>query len=187
MVEGFVQLRTFIRQNSVNHLDARALQNLKTFAGVIWIRVGRADDDAFDAGGNNRVRARRRAAMRATWFERDVKRRAARRVAAFLGVTERLDFCVRQTGTPMPAASNDFSVFHQHRADERIGRSRAGAASGEPEGEAQEWGVGHRVHRSGCGAPAQTERRRMKFGSTRGRGGNSVWGRENIRMNGAIS
>jgi hypothetical protein len=37
-------------------------------------------------------------------------------------------FRVRQSRAPMPAAPDDFSAFHQHRADHRIRRSRAVAA-----------------------------------------------------------
>jgi hypothetical protein len=85
MVEGFIQLRTrrhFLvgrdGQNAVNNFNSRAPQNFETFAGMFWIRIGRADDNFFYSGGDNGVRARRRAAVRATRFERDIKRRAAR-------------------------------------------------------------------------------------------------------------
>src|ERR1700739_2374626 len=108
------------------------------------IRISRADDNFFYSRSNDGVRARRRAPVRAAWFERDKKLRAARMVAAFLRVAERLDFRVRQTHAPMPAAPDDFSTFHQHRADHWIRRSRAPAPPGEPEREAHELGIRHR-------------------------------------------
>jgi hypothetical protein len=98
------------------------------------VRVNRADNNAFDAGGDDGVRAGRRATLRATRFERYEKRRAARIMAAFLRVAERLDFRVRSAGAPVPAASDDFAAFHQYRAHHWIRRSRAVTAPGEPEG-----------------------------------------------------
>jgi len=98
---------------------------------MFWIRIGCADDDASDAGGDDGIRARRRATVCATGFECDVKRRAARIVTAFVRAAKRLDFRVRQARAPMPAASDDFAAFHQHRADHWIRRSRAVAAPGE--------------------------------------------------------
>jgi hypothetical protein len=44
-------------------------------------------------------------------------------VTALLRVVERLDFCVRSTRAPMPAAPDVFAALHQHRADHWIGRS----------------------------------------------------------------
>src|ERR1019366_5062331 len=120
------------------HFNLRAPQNLETFARVFRIRIGGADDDAPDAGGDDGIRARRRATVRATRFERDVKCRAARIVAAFLRVAERLDFRMRQTGALMPATPDDFPAFHQHCADHRNWRSRAVAAPGKPEGVSHE-------------------------------------------------
>ena len=57
--------------------NPRAFQNTKSFPGMFWVRINRANDDAFDAGGDDGVRAGRRAALGATRFERYVKRRAA--------------------------------------------------------------------------------------------------------------
>lgn len=111
---------------------------------MVRIRVNCADNHAFDASGDDGVRARRRATVRGTGFECHVKRRTARVVTALLRVAERLDFRVWQARAPMPAASDDFSALHQNRAYHRIRRSRAVAAPGEPEGEAHESGVRHR-------------------------------------------
>ena len=76
--------------------------------------------------------------MGTTRFERDIKRRTARIVPALFGIIKRLDFRVRQTSAPMPAAPDDFTAFHQNRANHRIGRSQAVAAPGEPEGVSHE-------------------------------------------------
>jgi hypothetical protein len=69
-------------------------------------------------------------------------------MTAFLRIAERLDFRVRQTRSPVPAAPDDLTAFHQHRADHWIRRSRAVAAPGEPEGEAHKLGFfsSHRLN-----------------------------------------
>ena len=77
MIERFVQLRALAAQNSVDDFNSRAPQNLETLARVFRIRVSRADDNLFYSGGDDGVRAGRRAAVRAARFERDVKCRAA--------------------------------------------------------------------------------------------------------------
>jgi hypothetical protein len=78
-------------------------------------------------------------------------------VSVFHCVVKRFDFCVRQTRAPMPAASDDFPLFYQYRADHRIGRSHAQAPSGKPERKAQEKGV-----RNHCGiVPADGYRRKL--------------------------
>ena len=43
-------------------------------------------------------------------------------VSAFLRVTQSFDFCMRQPGTMMPAAANDFAALHEHRPHERVRR-----------------------------------------------------------------
>jgi len=62
----------------VSDLNSRAPQNLKAFARVFQIRIRRTGDNFFNSGGDDGLCARRRATVRATWFERNVKRRAAR-------------------------------------------------------------------------------------------------------------
>ena len=119
-------------------------QNLKTFARVFRIRVSRANENFFDARRDERVRARRRAAVRATGFKRDVNGRALGIVTALLCITECRDFRVGTTRWGGPSAPDDFASFHQHRADRRVGRSRAVAAQREAQREAHELGVNHR-------------------------------------------
>ena len=143
MIERLVQTSALICQNSVADFNSRSLQNLKTFSRVPRIWINRANHDPVDASRFDRLRAGRRAPVRATRFERHVKRRAARMVAVLLRVTERRDFRVGLARAPMPAAPDDFSALHQHRADHGIGRSRAKTAPGEAKGEAHEWGVRH--------------------------------------------
>ncbi len=92
------------------------------------IRVYRADDNAFDSRRNDGVRAGWRAAVCAARFECHVKRRTSGIVAALLRVAKRLNFRMGFACAPMPAAPDDFSAFHQHRANHRVGRSRAVAA-----------------------------------------------------------
>lgn len=109
-------------------------QNLESAAGMFRIRIRCADNHAFDFRRDDGFRARRRAAVRAAGFERHVKRRAFRRISALLRIAKRLDFRVWFARVPVPAASDDFAALHQHRADHRIGRSRAVAAPGEADG-----------------------------------------------------
>jgi hypothetical protein len=47
----------------------------------------------------------------------------------FVRVTERLDFRVRQTRSPMPSAPDDFAAPNQHRPDHRIRRSLSEATA----------------------------------------------------------
>ena len=135
---------------------------MKTFSRVLRIGISRTDDHAFDPGGDDGVCARRRATVCAAWFKRDEELCAARILAALLCVAERLDFRVRQTRAPVPAAADDFSVFHQYGADHRIWRRGAEAAPGKPESKAHESGVRHPGYRNGWLGPRQNQ---MRVGS----------------------
>ena len=55
-------------------------QNFESPAGMCWIRIRCADNHAFDSCRDEGFRARRRASVRATRFERHVKRRALCRI-----------------------------------------------------------------------------------------------------------
>ena len=109
-------------------------QDFESPTGMSWIWIRCANNRALDTGGDEGIRAGRRATMRAARLECDVKCRAFGIVAVFLCVAKRLDFRVRQTSAPMPAAPDDFPAPHKQRADHRIWRSFAIAAPGEPEG-----------------------------------------------------
>src|ERR1700733_11044870 len=70
--------------------------------------------DARNAGGNDGVGTRRRAAKMRARLERDVERRAARERT---GAAQRLDFGVRTTGGDAPAAADNHAGLDDHRSD----------------------------------------------------------------------
>ena len=82
------------------------------------VRIARADDDTRDAGFDDRVGARRRAAVMGARLERDVERRAARLLARLL---ERRGLGVAHELVLVPALADDLAVAHDDRADERDG------------------------------------------------------------------
>ena len=88
---------------------------------MLRIRINGADNDPFYSRRLDGVGAGRGASARTARFERDVKRRAARIVAAPLRVADCFHFGVWPAGAPMPALPDDVSVLHQHRADHRVG------------------------------------------------------------------
>jgi hypothetical protein len=77
-----------------------------------------------DAGGNERLCARRRATEVATWLQINIERRPARVIA---GLSQRKDFRMRLTGPLMKSLTDNPIIFDQHRAHHWIG---AGAAPG---------------------------------------------------------
>src|SRR3954467_7049305 len=60
---SFVDLRCFFTEQACFNLHACRTQVRKTFSGNLWIEIFDWRDDALDAGGDQRVRARRRASM----------------------------------------------------------------------------------------------------------------------------
>ena len=77
------------------------------------------------------------AVMRAR-LERDVKRRAARRLA---GAAQRLDLRMRPPAGLRPAAADNDAVLDDHRADRRIGPGAAEPAPAERERQRHEAGI----------------------------------------------
>ena len=109
--------------------------------GVARIGIGRAGHHPPDAGGDDRFRARRRAALRATRFESDVERGVFGIVSPFLRVADGFDFRVRLSRLPMPALADDLPAPDQHRADQRIGRSPPISAPRQSQGQPHEFSV----------------------------------------------
>jgi hypothetical protein len=79
-------------------------------------RIGILDrsDDAGNAGSDDGVGARRRLAEMRTGLERDVKRRAPRRLT---GAPQRFGLCMRAAAGLGPAAPDDRTILHHDRAD----------------------------------------------------------------------
>ena len=85
------------------------------------VRVAQGDDDAADAGGDERVGARRRAAVVRARLERDVDGRAADVDAARGGVAQRHHLGVRAAGFLRVAAADDAAVgADDDAADARV-------------------------------------------------------------------
>src|ERR1035441_2094925 len=115
MVEGFIEPRAFLRQHTVNNLNARPLQNPERPAAMLWIRINGAGHNSLEPGGTNGLGAGRRATMRGARLQRHVERRAFDLVPACLRLAEGLDFRVRVSRAMMPAPPDDFVPFHQDR------------------------------------------------------------------------
>src|SRR4051794_15755822 len=94
LAEGLVAEARAGGELAVGHHDLHALvaQDPETAAGRLLGRVVGGDHDARDAGPHDRLRARGRLAVMAARLERDVERRAPRRVA---GRAQRVNLGVR--------------------------------------------------------------------------------------------
>ena len=99
------------------------------------VRVCGSYDYVFDSSANDRVGARRRAAMSRAWFKRDEESCSFRFVTTPFAIQQRFNFCVRLAGTAMPAAPDNFSGLYQNRSDHGVGRSFAVSSPGQTQGE----------------------------------------------------
>src|SRR5207237_10146568 len=97
--------------------NARIAQPRMPGARYFGIGILQSRNDARDAGRNHGVGAWRRLAMVRAWFERDIERRAASRLA---GPAQGFDFGVRPAARLRPAAADNFAVFNDDRANRRI-------------------------------------------------------------------
>jgi len=86
--------------------------------GHVRIGIVEGRDHARDTGADHRVGARRRLAFMRTGLERHIERGAARGLA---GALQRLRFRMRASARLRPAATEDFAVFHNDRANGGIG------------------------------------------------------------------
>ena len=102
--------------------DAGGAQPRVALPGHFGIGIFERRDHARNAGGDDGVGARRRFAVMRARLERDVERRAARRLA---GAAQRLDFGMRPPAGLRPAAADDDAVLDDHRADRGIGPGAA--------------------------------------------------------------
>ena len=104
------------------HFDAGVLESAK--AGAVHLRVGilHGGDYLLDAGGDDRVRARGRAALMRAGFQGQVERRAA---GALAGFVERDYFGVFYAGPGVETAADDDVIAHDNGADSGIGADPA--------------------------------------------------------------
>jgi len=87
-----------------------------------WIALRR--DHAGDAGGDQRIGARRRAAVVRARFERDISRCATR---LFAGRSQGEAFGMRFASALMETFANDAIALRDHATDHRIGFGGVGA------------------------------------------------------------
>src|SRR5690242_12816345 len=103
MIESFIELGRFLFEDPLVDLHASGAKQSKSSAGVIRVRVSRGDNHASNSERHDRLRARRRPPMRATRFQRNVKRRTFYFVSSLLSVADCFNFRVRPSGATMPA------------------------------------------------------------------------------------
>ena len=110
-----------------NH--ARRRQPRQTAPGHQRIGVGHCRHHAADASGNQRVGARRGAAVVAAWLQRHIGGGAGGLGAGF---GQRVHFGVRLTGAAVPAAAHQLAIAHQHAAHAGVGVRKKKRLGGEP-------------------------------------------------------
>ena len=97
--------------------NPRRLQAGDTLPGNERVRVAAGDDNAGDAGGNQRVGTRRGAPLMRAGFEADVGGSATCGGARF---AQGVRFGVRLTGADVKAFADGFTAFDDHAADARV-------------------------------------------------------------------
>src|SRR5258706_16383548 len=110
------------------NIDACSAETLKATAGIDGIRIVHGRDDALNARGDDRFRARASAPGVIARFERDVKRRAAR---LFTGGLQRDDFRVVAPFVLMKTFTDDLALAHDNATHHGIGAGEAGAFAGQ--------------------------------------------------------
>lgn len=109
VVEGFVELGGFAFEEAVGDFEAGGTEDLESRALMSRIWIGGSDEDAFDAGGDDCVCARRSSSVAGTRLEGDVEVGAFDAFASFEGVVEGFDFGVRESRRMVPTLADDFS------------------------------------------------------------------------------
>ena len=102
--------------------DAGGLQFFQAFACDQRVGIGHGRDDLAEAGIDQCIGARRRAAVMAARLQRDVGGGAAHVVAALPRIFHRLDFGMVAAGRLGEAGADDAAVLDDHATDARIGR-----------------------------------------------------------------
>ena len=115
--EAAVEALRFFFADTFSYFNPRRLQADDTLPGNERVRVAAGDDNAGDAGGNQRIDARRSAALMRAGFEADVGGGAACASARF---AQGVRFGVRLTGADVKAFADGFTAFDDHAADTRV-------------------------------------------------------------------
>ena len=119
---GRVQCPGFRFEETGFHGYALRAQPFDPFAGHAPVRIGHGDVDPGDARCDDRVRARRRAALVAAGFQGDVQLAPASAVAGFL---ERLGFGMPPAVFTVVSPAHDNAVADDHGAHHGVGTGAA--------------------------------------------------------------
>ena len=121
--ECLIQPASLLFQTSDFNVHSRGSQFFKSLSADLWIRIRHRRHHAMDAGGNQRVGARRRASLMSMRFEVDVKRCPARFLARCF---ESEDLGVLHATIRVASAAHDVALsISDDRADVRIGRGQS--------------------------------------------------------------
>jgi hypothetical protein len=134
-----VQLGAGLRLHPGDDRDPGAAEPRRAAATDARVGIADAEDDAADAGGENRLGARRRAAMVVAGLERHEQGGAARPRP---GLPEGLDFAVRGAGAAVIAPADDAAFGDDDRADAGIRGGAPERPAAELDGQAHVLGVG---------------------------------------------
>jgi hypothetical protein len=133
----------FIRQNALDNLDAGVAQDGVAAPRDARVGIAGGTDDAGDAGGDQRLGARGRAAMMGAGFERDIGGGAAR---PRTGLGQRLRFGMGTAANGGDAAADDDAVADDQRADGGVGGGQTQIAARQADGGFHEAAVGPGRH-----------------------------------------
>jgi hypothetical protein len=133
-----------VAQQPLLHRDAGIAQAIQAGAIHAGIGVAQGDNDAGDAGRDQRIGARRRAAPVAARLQRDIGRRPARRSTRH---GQGGGFGMRAAAGSGEAAADHQAVTDDDAADRGVGPGVAKAAPGERQGGPHVGAVGGRVLR----------------------------------------
>ena len=123
VIENQIQVRALALAHAGDHLDARRAQQFEAAPGVGRVRIGRAHDHVFDAGGNDRLGTGAGAAWRRARFERDVEDRAG--PGRFSAREQRQSLGMRSAVGRRRAFAYDLTIFDDERTHHRIRVRRA--------------------------------------------------------------
>ena len=131
MVEDQVQRGALFSQHAFDDRDALGAQQVEAMARVGRIRIAGAHDDGAEAGGQDGVDARRRAAVRAAGLERHVQDGVRGGLTA--QGAQRHHFGMRFSDLGVEPFGDDLAAFGDHRPDHRVRMRTAPSLTGELE------------------------------------------------------
>src|ERR1019366_3502268 len=119
--ETNIELARLVFEDAGCDFDAGLFDALNAQPRGARVRIAHRGDHARDAGPDQGLIARRRAAVVVARLERNIGGGAARAVPRCF---QRIHFGVRAAGALVPAFADHRAVAHDHATDARIGRSR---------------------------------------------------------------